>query len=626
MKRRTRDLNVRIILTDSNPILDTSELWQREKGNSPRVAETQDFPRLSFILFPLLVILLVVPGAAHRAISNVKVHGPAGSADQWWKHVVIYEIYPRSFQDSNGDGIGDLNGITSRLGYLQDLGADAIWITPIYPSPQVDFGYDISDYQAIDPQYGTMAEFDHLIAEAKKHRIRVIVDFVPNHTSDQHPWFQAARSSRNNPKRDWYIWRDGKAPGQPPNNWLSWFGHSAWAFDPATGQYYYHFFYPQQPDLNWRNPEVRDAMFDVLRFWLKRGVAGFRLDAVSRLLEDPDLDDDPILPGTNAYGDPNIQHKYTDNLPEVHEILRDFRRVVSEFPGDPVLISEADEPNITELTKMYGAHNDEVQLPMDFQVADVNRLSATAFRKLFEEVEQNAASDQPYVFFSNHDQSRQWDRYGDGIRNDAIARLMAALLLTTRVTPQLYYGEEIGMRTTPPARREEVRDPIGKLGWPNEKGRDGERTPMQWDTSPNAGFTTGTPWLPVPESASDYNVVVEQRDPESLLNFYKQLIALRRSHLALRHGSYVSLNPQDENVFSYLRKTADGRNAILVALNMSPEAHAISFALGSIGYPGASVNSLLVSPSQAFGSKSPVQLPSPLPPYAVFIGEIVPHR
>ncbi len=567
-----------------------------------------------------------MPGAAHRPKSNVKVHGPAGSEDQWWKHAVIYEIYPRSFQDSNGDGIGDLNGITSRLGYLQDLGADAIWITPFYPSPQVDFGYDISDYQAIDPQYGTMADFDHLIAEAKKHRIRVIVDFVPNHTSDQHPWFQASRSSRNNPKRDWYIWRDGKAPGQPPNNWFSWFGHSAWAFDPATGQYYYHFFYPQQPDLNWRNPEVRDAMFDVLRFWLKRGVAGFRLDAVSRLLEDPDLDDDPILPGTNAYGDPNIQHKYTDNLQEVHGILRDFRRVVSEFPGDPVLISEADEPNITELTKMYGAHNDEVQLPMDFQVADVNHLSATAFRKLFEEVEHNAASDQPYVFFSNHDQPRQWDRYGDGIRNDAIARLMAALLLTTQVTPQLYYGEEIGMRTTPPARREDVRDPIGKLGWPNEKGRDGERTPMQWDTSPNAGFTTSTPWLPVPESARDYNVVVEQRDPESLLNFYKHLIALRRSHLALRHGSYVSLNPQDENVFSYLRKTADGRNAILVALNMSPEAHAISFDLGSIGYPGASVNSLLVSPSRAFGSKSPVQLPSPLPPYAVFIGEIIPHR
>ena len=547
------------------------------------------------------------------------MRGAAGAKDPWWKHAVIYEVYPRSFQDSNGDGIGDLNGITSRLGYLQDLGIDAIWITPIYPSPQVDFGYDISDYTAIDPQFGTLADFDQLIAEAKQRGIRVIVDFVPNHTSDQHPWFQASRSSRSNPKRDWYIWRDGKGPGQPPNNWQSWFGHSAWAFDPKTDQYYYHFFYPQQPDLNWRNSEVRVAMFDVLRFWLKRGVDGFRLDAVLRLFEDPSLKDDPILPGTNAYGDPNIQHKRTDSLPEVHEILRDFRGVVSEFPGDPVLISEADEPNITELTKLYGLRNDEVQLPMDFQVADINRLSAKVFRKLFDEIENNAASGQPYIFFSNHDQPRQWDRYGDGIHNDAIARVMAALLLTTKVTPQMYYGEEIGMRTTPPARKEDVRDPIGKLGWPREKGRDGERTPMQWDTTANAGFTMGTPWLPVPESAGRYNVAVEQRDPDSLLNFYKKLIALRRSRAALRDGSYLALNPQDENVFSYLRTTANG-HAIIVALNMSPHAHTISFDLGSLGHPGAVLTSLLLSPPGAFGPQSSGQLQ--MPPYAVFIGEI----
>jgi len=552
------------------------------------------------------------------------VHGPSQAKDHWWKHAVIYEVYPRSFQDSNGDGIGDLNGIISRLDYLHDLGVDAIWITPLYPSPQVDFGYDISDYLAVDPQFGTFSDFDELIAEAKKRKIRVILDFVPNHTSDQHPWFRASRTSRNDPKRDWYIWRDGKAPGQPPNNWLSWFGHSAWAFDPTSGQYYYHYFYPQQPDLNWRNPEVRAAMFDVLRFWLRRGVDGFRLDAVSRLFEDSELRDDPVLPGTNAYGDPNIQHKYTDNLPEVHEILRDFRKVVSEFPGDPVLISEADEPNISELTKMYGPQGDEIQLPMDFQVADVNRLSAPVFRQLFKEVEQNASSDQPYIFFSNHDQPRQWDRYGDGIHNDAIARLMAALLLTTQATPQMYYGEEIGMRTTPPRRREDVRDPIGKLGWPEEKGRDGERTPMQWDSSVNAGFTTGTPWLPVPESANRYNVEVEKRDPESLLNFYKRLISLRRSRPALRVGSYVALNPEDENVFSYLRKTEDGRHAIIVALNMSPAAHAVSFDLASLGYVGASLHSLLVSPSRALGPESSDSLS--LPPYAVFIGEINPRN
>ena len=575
----------------------------------------------NFILSLVLGILVAVPTIVRQPKSNVRVHGPQDAKDHWWKHAVIYEVYPRSFQDSNGDGVGDLNGITSRLGYLQDLGVNAIWITPIYPSPQVDFGYDISNYTAIDPQYGTLADFDHLIAEAKRHNIRVIVDFVPNHTSDQHPWFQASRSSRSNPKRDWYIWHNGKGPGQPPNNWLSWFGHSAWTFDPTTGQYYYHFFYPQQPDLNWRNPEVRSAMFDVLRFWLKRGVAGFRLDAVSRLFEDPSLKDDPILPGKNAYGDPNILHKHTDNLAQVHQILRDFREVVSEFPGDPVLISEADEPDIADLTKLYGTHNDEVQLPMDFQVADVNRLSAPAFRKLFEEVEHNAAAGQPYIFFSNHDQPRQWDRYGDGVRNDAIARLLAALLLTTQVTPQMYYGEEIGMRTTPPTRKEDVRDPIGKLGWPKEKGRDGERTPMQWDTTANAGFTTGTPWLPVPESALHYNVSVEQNDSESLLNFYKRLISFRHTNPALRDGSYASLNPNDPNVFSYLRKTSDGRHAVLVALNMSPNAHDISFDLDSIGHPATSLKILVATPPGVVTVRTPAEVH--LPPYAVFVGEIV---
>jgi alpha-glucosidase len=577
-----------------------------------------------FLLNFLLAILVPVSHAAQKAKLTVRVHGPSDAKDSWWKHAVIYEIYPRSFQDSNGDGIGDLNGITSRLDYLENLGIDAIWITPIYPSPQVDFGYDISNYTAIDPQYGTFADFDRLVAEAKKRRIRVILDFVPNHTSDQHPWFSASRSSRDNPKRDWYIWRDGKGSGQPPNNWLSWFGHSAWSLDLTTGQYYYHFFYAQQPDLNWRNPQVRAAMFDVLRFWLKRGVHGFRLDAVSRLFEDPELRDDPNLPGTNAYGDPNIQHKYTDNLLEVHDILREFRTVVSEFPGDPVLISEADEPNISELTKLYGAHNDEIQLPMDFQVADLNRLSAPAFRKLFEEVEHNHASGQPYIFFSNHDQPRQWDRYGDGIHNDSIARLMAALLLTTQATPQMYYGEEIGMRTTPPTRKEDVRDPIGKLGWPAEKGRDGERTPMQWDTHANAGFTTGIPWLPVPGSAKQYNVATELHDPESLLNFYKRLISLRRSQLALRLGTYSVLLPDDDNVFSYLRRTPDGHLGVIVALNMSPDFHSVSFDLRSLGYPGASLKSLLSWPSH--GPDSPSSGPVSLRPYGVFIAEIRARR
>ena len=534
-------------------------------------------------------------------------------ADPWWKHAVIYEIYPRSFQDSNGDGIGDINGITSRLDYLKDLGVNAIWITPMYPSPGVDYGYDISDYTAIDPEYGTMADFDHMVAEAKKRNIRVLMDYVINHTSDQHPWFIESRSSRTNPKRDWYIWRDGKAPGQPPNNWQSWFGHSAWTYDAKTGQYYYHYFYVQQPDLNWRNPAVKKAMFGVIQFWMKHGVSGFRIDAVSRLFEDPNLHDDPYLPGYNAYGDRNIQHKYTDNYPEVNDVLKELRQVVDKYPGDPVLITEADEPNITELTKIYGTDGDEVQLPMDFQIADVNKLSAPDFRRLFNEVENNTAHGQPEYFFSNHDQPRQWDRYGDGVHNDQIAKLMAALELTTRGTPQMYYGEEIGMRTTPPARIEDVHDPIGKIGWPKEKGRDGERTPMQWNASAEAGFTTSPkPWLPIPPSSKTCNVATEAQDPNSIYSTYKRLLSLRKTEPALRDGSYKSIDEQNPSVFSFLRQTAG--STVLVSLNMSAQPQTLSLHL-----PSKTATPLYSSPSIT----EPIQLDHiSLGPFGVLVAKL----
>jgi alpha-glucosidase len=498
--------------------------------------------------------------------------------DDWWKHAVFYEIYPRSFQDSDRDGIGDINGITSRLDYLKNLGIGAIWLTPMYPSPGVDYGYDIADYTALDPQYGTLADFDRLVAEAKRRNIRVIMDYVINHTSDQNRWFKESRSSRTNPKRDWYIWRDGKIDPDgklgPPNNWQSWFGHSAWTFDSTTRQYYYHYFYPQQPDLNWRNPEVHQAMEDVLRFWMRRGISGFRIDAVSRLFEDPNLHDDPYLSGTNAYGDRNIEHKYTDNFPEVNDVLKEIRAVVDRFPGDPVLITEADEPNIRDLTELYGTGN-EVQLPMDFQVADVNRLSAMTFRRLFNEIENNTAHGQPEFFFSNHDQRRHWDRYGDGIHNDQIAKLMATLLLTMRGTPQMYYGEELGMRTIDPVRIEDVHDPIGKLGWPKEKGRDGERTPMQWDASAGAGFTTSPkPWLPIPSYAAEYNVATEEKEDDSILSTYRRLLALRQSEPALRDGTYQAVDEDNPDVFAYVRKS--GASTILVAVNMSAEARTIA--------------------------------------------------
>jgi alpha-glucosidase len=274
---------------------------------------------------------------------------------EWWQHAVFYEIYPRSFADSNNDGIGDLNGIASKLDYLKDLGVDAIWISPCFPSPQVDFGYDVSDYENIDPMYGTLANFDHLQQEASKRGIKIILDFVVNHTSDQHKWFLESKSSKTSPKRDWYIWRDGKGPGQPPNNWISTFGGSAWKLDPATNQYYYHYFYAEQPDLNWRNPEVKTAMFDVTRWWYKRGVAGFRLDAVDTMFEDPQLKDNPVLPGTNKQGDPNTDQVNNTKLPEVHDALRDLRKVADEH--NAVLIGETWTKDISELKQYYGEHN-----------------------------------------------------------------------------------------------------------------------------------------------------------------------------------------------------------------------------------------------------------------------------
>jgi alpha-glucosidase len=560
--------------------------------------------RSFFLVAILAAAILQSPGGAQTQ-----------AATAWWKHAVIYELYPRSFQDTNGDGVGDLKGITRRLDYLKDLGIDAIWITPAYPSPQIDFGYDIANYTAIDPQFGTLADMDTLIREARKRGLRIIMDFVPNHTSDQIEWFKESRSSKTNPKRDWYIWRDGKPGGGPPNNWQSWFGHSAWQLDPQTNQYYYHHFYTQQPDLNWRNPEVEKAMFDVMRFWLDRGVSGFRIDAVSRLFEEPNLHDDPILPGLNAFGDPNIVHKYTDNLPEVHDVLRKMRKLVDGYPGNPVLISEADEPDIDELTKMYG-HDDEIQLPMDFQIADVNELSAPRFRDLLEQVFHNSAGGQPHYFFSNHDQPRTWDRYGDGVHNDQIARLMATLLLTTGATPQMYYGEEIGMRTTEPTRVEDVKDPVGKLGWPKDKGRDGERTPMQWDKSKNAGFSKADkPWLPVPPSAKEVNVAVETKNPDSMLNYYKKLITLRRTNAALRDGKYIAVNTEDQNVLSYLRKNSSGES-VLVALNMSASAQTLKYDLAPQGVIGKSIEALV-------GAKTPISIGDvTLPPFGVLIGKV----
>ncbi len=499
----------------------------------------------------------------------------AAPADPWWRHAVIYEIYPRSFQDSNGDGVGDLNGITERLDYLQELGVDAIWLTPIYPSPQVDFGYDISDYTAIDPQFGTLADFDRLVAEAKRRHIRVLMDLVLNHTSDQHAWFKAASRSRTDPKHDWYVWNDGKpgAPPLPPNNWVSLFGGSAWQWVPSLKQFYYHEFYRQQPDLNFANPAVEQAMLSVMRFWLDRGVAGYRLDAVPHLFEDPQLRDEPPLGGTNAQGDPKLAHVYTSNLPRVHDVVRRMRALVAKYPGDRVLVGETYLPSIAALAEWYGgAQQDELQLPMDMQLAvheAKDGLDAARFRRHLVALTTQLNGGQPLLVIDNHDNPRSWDRYADGVHDAAIARVLATMLLTTPATALLYYGEELGMRTTPPIRKADVRDPIGITGWPKEKGRDGERTPMQWDASnAQAGFSTHASWLPVPGGFTSLNVQAERADPGSLLSWHRKLIALRRMP-ALRDGRITMLDEQNPSVLTYLRTA--GKRSVLVALNMTAQ-------------------------------------------------------
>jgi len=539
------------------------------------------------------------------------------SADgNWYDHAVVYEIYPRSFQDSNGDGMGDLNGITQRLDYLQNLGIDAIWIAPMYPSPQVDFGYDISNYEAVDPQYGTMADFDRLLAAAKRRNIRIVLDMVLNHTSDKHPWFIESASSRTNPRADWYVWNDGIAPTAPgvtdyqkrylvhsshgdvvpPTNWTSQFGGSSWQWVPARQQFYYHKYYKQQPDLNWTNPVVEKAMFDAMRFWLDRGVAGFRLDAIGDLFEDPQLRNEALRDNTlNAYGDPNIHHQLTGGLPQTFDAIRRLRSMIGSYPAatypnQRVLIGENYAPDIKALDKWYGggAH-DIIQLPMDMGLSLANpkgqHVDADAFRQPLIAAETKLHGSQPVFVFNNHDQPRSWDRYGDGVHNPEIARILATILFTTRSTDLIYDGEEIGMTTHTPTRVEDVRDPVGVTGWPKDKGRDGERTPMQWTPDPpSAGFSTNPhTWLPVGADYPTVNVATETADPNSLLNWYRSLIALRRSNPALHDGGTIMLDNANSSVLSYVRTAPAGARPVLVSMNMTAQPQTIHLDLAAAG-------------------------------------------
>ena len=484
------------------------------------------------------------------------------SGEAWWRHGIFYQVYPRSFQDCDGDGVGDIRGIIERLPYLESLGVDAVWLSPIFSSPMADFGYDISDYTGIDPLFGAMEDFDALVEAAHARGLKLILDLVPNHTSDRHPWFEESRASRDNPKRDWYIWRDGGPDGGPPNNWLSEFGGSAWQRDDATGQYYYHAFLKQQPDLNWRNPAVREAIFDVMRFWLDKGVDGFRVDVIWHLIKDAAFRDNPPNPHYVEGRPPNekILTQYSTDQPEVHDVIAAMRRVVDEFAGR-VLIGEIYLP-VQRLVAYYGNDLGGAHLPFNFALLST-LWSARSIEKIVAEYEAALpAGAWPNWVLGNHDRPRVASRVG---REQA--RVAAMLLLTLRGTPTLYYGDEIGMHQLPIAPGQ-VRDPFEKNVPGIGVGRDGCRTPMQWDASRNAGFSSAVPWLPLAGDFAHENVVNLEADGKSILSLYKALIALRKAQPELVSGTYEPVAAQGDLLL--YRRRLDGK-AVTVALNLGAE-------------------------------------------------------
>src|SRR4051812_40191518 len=505
------------------------------------------------------------------------------SDKDWWRHGIFYQVYPRSFGDSDGDGVGDIRGIIAHLPYLTSLGIDAVWLSPIFPSPMADFGYDISDYTGIDPLFGTMADFDALVSAAHGNGLKLILDLVPNHTSDQHSWFIEARGSRDNPKRQWYIWRDPAPDGGPPNNWLSEFGGSAWQYDEATGQYYYHAFLAAQPDLNWRNSAVREAIYDVMRFWLAKGVDGFRVDVIWHLIKDADFRDNPPNPHyLNGRPPPErILTRYSTDQPEVHEVIAEMRRVTDEFEAR-VLIGEIYLP-LHRLVAYYG--NDLGGAHMPFNFALLSTLwSARLIERIIAEYEAALpAGAWPNWVLGNHDRPRVASRVGPDQ-----ARVAAMLLLTLRGTPTLYYGDEIGMRQVVIA-PEQVRDPFEKNVPGIGVGRDGCRTPMQWDATACAGFSTARPWLPLPDDHVHENAVNLAADKQSILCLYRALIKLRKQTPALVSGAYVPLAAEGDLV---LYKRQDQEGSLLIALNLGHQP--ISVRSDSIGLSGEILLSTLM--------------------------------
>ncbi len=491
----------------------------------------------------------------------------------WWQRGVVYQIYPRSFDDTTGNGVGDLEGIIAQLDYLAGsddaLGVDAIWISPFYPSPMADFGYDVADYCDVAPLFGDLATFERLVTEAHVRELKVIIDWVPNHSSDQHRWFVESRGSRDNPKRDWYIWRDPAPDGGPPNNWGSFFGGPAWTFDERTGQYYLHQFAKEQPEFNWRNPEVRAALYETLHFWLDRGVDGFRMDVIGLLMKDEELRDNPPnpnapenLPANDLFG--RLLPVHNMFLPENHERMREIRQVFDEY-DERCAIGELWGP-LDEWVKYYGEEGDELHLPFNFRLMDGMSWNAQQIRASVDTLEA-ALPDfaWPNYVLGNHDRARLATRFG----GEAQARLAALLLLTLRGTPTLYYGDELGMPNVdiPP---EKVQDPQG-LNLGLERTRDVCRTPMQWNSSTNAGFSPAgvETWLPLTADYATRNVAVQSKDPTSILNLYRRLLAYRQATPALYGGSYMPLDVEQQDCYVYLRATGEEKR--LIALNFSAE-------------------------------------------------------
>lgn len=501
----------------------------------------------------------------------------------WWRGAVIYQIYPRSYQDSTGDGIGDLQGITQRLDYVASLGVDAIWISPFFKSPMKDFGYDVSDYCDVDPMFGTLGDFDALVARAHDLGVKVLIDLVLSHTSDQHPWFAESRQSRDNPRADWYVWADPKPDGTPPNNWLSIFGGSGWQWDARREQYYLHNFLVEQPDLNFHNPDVQAALLDVARFWLDRGVDGFRLDTINFYFHDKLLRDNPALPQEkrNATIAPSVnpynhqEHLYSKNQPENLEFLRAFRSVLDAFPGATCVGEVGDAQRGLEIMGEYTSGGDKAHMCYAFEFLAKDQLTARRVVDVLEQVDEVAPNGWACWAFSNHDVARHVSRWD---LPEAAQRSYAALLMCLRGSVCLYQGEELGLPEADVA-FEDLQDPYGIEFWPEFKGRDGCRTPMAWTASNrNGGFSEGRPWLPVSAPHLTQSVAVQEADPGALLHHYRAMIALRKAHPALIAGSHAALTAE-ANTVHFLR-SAKGET-VFCAFNLSEDPQQITLPAGN---------------------------------------------